>query len=108
MVTIFWLPIEDLNIIFLSVMSLVWCLWLAVYAVWRGVLSGRTHRLFWLGVLSGFLFFPISMLFILFKAGLHAHGFLDFSASQIVRLGWLTLVWILLGGGVGAFFKKGR
>lgn len=100
-VTFFWLPVEDVRIIYITVISVVWCFWLGFYAAWRGLLGKWRLRLFWLGIFSGLLFLPVSFMLILFKAGLHGHGFLDFSFYQIGRLALLTPVWAALGGVVG-------
>jgi hypothetical protein len=105
-ITFFWLPIEDITITFLVVVALGWCAWLGSWAAWRGLLLHSRRRLVWLGGGAGLLFFPLASAFILFKAGLHAHGFLDFSLFQITRLAWLTPVWVVVGGLVGGVVSR--
>jgi len=107
-VTFFWIPIEDVNMVWLTAIAVVWAAWLGVWATWRGVLAGWRWRLALLGAGAGLLFFPLAIAFILFKSGLHAHGFLDFSLYQISRLAWMTPVWMVFGGGAGAILTRFR
>jgi len=97
-ITLFWLPVEDVTTTYLTILSLAWCAWLGVWTYWRGWLTPKKLRMVWLGVFAGLCVFPVEITFILFKAGLHAHGFLDFSIYQIGRLAALIPLWLILGG----------
>ena len=104
--TLFWLPIEDTTTTYLVILSIAWCAWLGAWAAWRGWLAQKKSRLVWLGALAGLSVFPVELAFILFKAGLHAHGFLDFSIYQISRLARLIPLWCLLGSLLGAVITR--
>lgn len=100
--TLFWLPVEDTTLTWLGLLAAGWGVWLAGWvaervgyrvrglsAAWRRVLAGG---------LAGLLLPLAALLLVLVKAGLHGHGFLDFSFYQ---LGWLlvrTPLWVALGG----------
>lgn len=106
MFTLLWLPIEDVTTTYLVVLSVAWCAWLAALAAWRGWLAQKRWRIVWLGGLAGLCIFPVELAFIIFKAGIHAHGFLDFSLYQISRLARLTPLWCMLGGLLGAVISR--
>lgn len=65
------------------------------------MLAGWANRLAWLGGAAGLLYLPLAIVFILIKAGLHGHGFLDFSLFQVGRLVSYTPLWGALGASVG-------
>jgi hypothetical protein len=106
LVTIFWLPTEDVGSVFLTIISLVWCAWLGSWAAWRRAQAGQRWPPVWLGAGTGLIFFPVSLFFVLFKTGLHAHGFLEFSVYQITRLAWRALALGAIGGILGAFIGR--
>ena len=101
-VSIFWLPIEDTTLTMLGLISAGWGIWLAGWLFqpsWFQLtrLNGWQRNAIG-GGLSGFLLPLAALLLVLVKAGLHGHGFLDFSFYQ---LGWLlvrTPLWVGLGG----------
>ncbi len=104
MLTLAWLPKEDTDIIFITLLSLGWCLWIAFWLRDQDRFS-RLNKVL-MGAILGALFLPLALLLIFVKAGLHGHGFLDFSLTQITHLVPLTPVWMLFGGAAGAIFRK--
>ncbi len=103
--TLAWLPLEDTRTYFLTVLSLLWSVWTA------GWLSTRLRMRAWLtsggwafvmlGAAAGLLSAPAAFGLVIFKAGLHAHGFVDFSFSQLTQLLIRTPIWVAAGGVVG-------
>jgi hypothetical protein len=57
----------------------------------------------WLGLAA-----PVSALFLLvFKSGVHSHGFLEFPLSLLSRLLRQIPVWVLVGILFGFFIERG-
>ncbi|MEN8241899.1 MAG: hypothetical protein ABFS17_08255 [Chloroflexota bacterium] len=97
-ITFIWLPVEDRSILFLLLLSLVWSAWLAAWwLVSRQKSSAGLKVVLWAGAGGGMLVFPITILLTLIKAGLHDHGFLDFSSSQLTTIAKTIPLWIALG-----------
>jgi hypothetical protein len=98
---LFWLPVEDTRLLALGLLSACWAAWLGGWLETRGWFRSRVagvcHRRVLAGGLAGLLLPLAALLLVLLKAGLHGHGFLDFSFYQ---LGWLlarTPLWVGLG-----------
>jgi hypothetical protein len=102
--TLAWFPIEDTQTIYLTVLSLLWSAWMAGWLATRprvrGWLVGR-WRFPLLGAGPGLLTAPVALGLVLFKAGIHAHGFLDFSVYQLTGIFARTPIWVILGCVVG-------
>jgi len=101
-VTLFWLPMEDTTLTLLGLVSAGWGVWLAGWAVHRSwfrldALNGW-RRSVMAGGLSGLLLPAAGLGLVLVKAGLHGHGFLDFSFYQLEWLLVRTPLWVGLGG----------
>lgn len=100
--SIIWLPIEDTNSIFLILLSIGWG-FLALAALSQRFKSpARAFKLILIGAASGLVIPAAALSFVLIKAGLHRHGFLDFSTTQLFHILGAAPVWLLLGllGGV--------
>ena len=101
-ITFFWLPNEDTDLLMLVAVSTGWCVWLAGWLLYRlkNSLQIPWQRVLTVGI-GGLGLFPVALLLVTFKAGLHQHGFLDFSNFQLRRVFALTPFWcaggILLG-----------
>ena len=94
---IFWLPIEDTS--FVPGLVFAW-LWLAAGGIWwRYRLSGQGKpvKLISLGLVGGLLVSPLAVFLLLFKNALHAHGFPDFSFSELITVIYLTPIFVLIG-----------
>lgn len=99
--TLAWLPLEDTQTAYLTIFSLIWSAWVA------GWLSTRPKVRTWLGsgswafallgALAGLLSAPVALSLVVFKAGIHSHGFLDFSNYQLSRLFSRTPIWAVIG-----------
>jgi len=101
-VTLFWLPVEDTTLIALGLVSAAWVVWLAGWIDLRSWLRERLPDNVWRKVLAGGvagLLLPlVALLLVVLKAGLHGHGFLDFSFYQLGKLLVRTPIWVVLGG----------
>lgn len=97
-----WLPFEDTQIIFPAVLAVDLGIWLALRAwpSWIRLGDAAAAALTaaaWLGSLP-----LLAVLLMMFKSGLHGHGFGDFTASQVQLALLATPVCALLGGVLGA------
>lgn len=103
--TLAWLPLEDTHTVYLTTLSLLWSAWLAGWLAHRPKVrvwlrSGNwTNSL--LGAAAGLFSAPVALSLVIFKAGLHAHGFVDFSLNQLIQLLIRTPIWVLLGAVAG-------
>lgn len=103
--TLAWLPLEDTHTVYLTSLSLLWSTWLA------GWFSARPRVRAWLasggwafallGAAAGLFSAPAAVGLVIFKAGLHAHGFVDFSLTQLYQLLIRTPIWSVLGAAAG-------
>lgn len=103
-----WLPFEDTTIRFPVGLALGLGAWLALrprrlWSTLGGVLPAALFTAAWLGSLPA-----LALALMLFKGGLHAHGFPDFTLGQAGQLLRAVPVCALLGGvlGAGAYFVK--
>ena len=100
-VSLFWLPIEDTTLTMLGLISAGWGIWLAGWFLQREwfrrlALQHRVRQVLG-GGMAGLLL-PITAVFLaMIKAGLHGHGFLDFSFYQLDWLLVRTPLWVGLG-----------
>ena len=102
--TLAWLPIEDTNTLYLTILSIMWSAWTA------GWLASRPEGRDWLagqwrwallGAGVGLGTAPVALGLVLLKAGMHAHGFLDFSSYQMTGMLLCTPIWMVVGGLMG-------
>ena len=96
-VSLSWLQVEDLESKYVLGVSALWSAW---FAVWFSLNPNRKHGLRTLagaGLASGLAVAPFAILMTIFKGGIHAHGFLDLTNNQIIRVLRSTPVWGLLG-----------
>ena len=96
-ITFIWLPVEDQSILFLLLLSVGWSAWLAVWFFMRQNSSPVLKRFLWTGAGGGALVFPVAILLTVLKAGLHHHGFLDFSTTQLISIAKTVPLWVALG-----------
>lgn len=104
--TIIWMPIEDTNLLMMVAVSTGWCVWLSGWLRYRlnKFLHTPWRRVLATGI-GGFSLFPVVLLLVTFKAGLHQHGFLDFSNFQLRRVLALTPFWGVSGIFLSAFLE---
>ncbi len=99
--TLFWIPIEDTTLTGLRFVSAAWGIWLAGWSYQRGWLRIKRFDLRWQKALAGgsagLLMTLSALILVLIKAGLHGHGFLDFSFYQLEQMVYWTPVGVLLG-----------
>jgi len=91
-----WLPLEDVHIGAALTLAALFGLWLYGRLISEGRLSALAH-LGW-AALAGAVVPIMALVLMVFKSGLHAHGFSDFSVAQM--LGVLAHVPQALGVGV--------
>ena len=107
--TLAWLPVEDTQTLYLTVLSLLWSAWTAGWFATRprleGWLVGRWQFAL-LGAGAGLLTAPVALSLVLFKAGIHAHGFLDFSVFQLTGMLLRTPFWVVVGTLVGLVISR--
>jgi hypothetical protein len=98
-VSFIWLPVEDTTVAFLLAVALGWCAWAGVWAFQQAnrVDPISQGRLLAIGAIAGLAVSPMALILALLKAGLHGHGFLDFTNNQLVLIAKTTPGWILLG-----------
>lgn len=95
------LPREDVSMGPVIVYAVLWAIWFLL----RVFINQAPSIPIWQSFLRGALIAGAVPLFavclLLFKSGLHAHGFPEYSAQQLIALLWQT-PWWALGGAVGA------
>ena len=80
-----WLPIEEAYLWPANLLAAVACAWLALFLIYRRNLTAcRTYH-YWIGLTAGSLVIPLSFLLIFFKSALHAHGFMEFPLSLLLK-----------------------
>lgn len=104
-----WIPIEDLDINYVTGLGTGISTWLALrkfyalqeYKAWKGMIIS--------GGLWGLAVAPLTITMMVFKSGLHAHGFQDFPISQMTDVlrstPWWGLAGLVLGGVFGRIWK---
>jgi hypothetical protein len=97
LVTFIWLPFEDTTALFLLLLSVGWCILLAGWLANKFSQEVKIILSLFIGALSGLLIFPAALALALLKAGLHDHGFLDFSTSQLMGIARSTPIWMIIG-----------
>lgn len=111
-VTLFWLPVEDVLFSFISLLSAAWCLWFGGWLWVRfGDRWGTVFRGVAVGGVSGAVFFPVVVVLAVFKGGIHAHGFLDYSNFELEKLLSFTPATVLGGmilGGLLSIWLNNR
>lgn len=86
-VTFFWLPVEDIRYGFITLLAVIWCAWFGSWLWIRfGNRWGKLYRGVAVGGVSGAMFFPAVLILAALKAGIHAHGFLDYSNYELEQL----------------------
>ncbi len=104
-VTLLWLPIEDIDTTKLVLVAAGWAIWLGIKLANGTFLAAAPWRFVWIGILSGFTILVFVFALVLFKAGMHRHGFLDFSFWQLGRVVRQTPWWVLAGGLAGGMIE---
>jgi hypothetical protein len=98
-----WLPIEDTSTTYVIPLAIGVCAWLAVRAFLRIGLQLHYHIL--IGALAGLAVAPLAAFLMIFKSGLHAHGFPDFTLEQLWAVLLTSPYWgsagLILGALVG-------
>jgi hypothetical protein len=102
-----WLPFEDRSVNWALSFAGGISLWGATrFLVDRQTVGWRLLvRHAWVGTLAGLAVAPLALLLMVFKSGVHAHGFPDFTYDQMQTVLLRTPVWtssgLLLGLGSG-------
>jgi hypothetical protein len=101
-----WLPIEDTNVVFVLLLSAGFCSWIA--ARWCQAVDRSTSpsRAVLVGAVLGLAVTPFALILVVVKAGVHAHGFVDFTNEQLILILKSTPIWVLLGASVGRVLLK--
>jgi hypothetical protein len=81
-----WLPIEDTSTAYVVPLAAGVCVWLAARAVIKR--DSQLGRYLIIGALAGLAVAPLAVFLMVFKSGLHAHGFADFTLEQL----WAVLL----------------
>jgi hypothetical protein len=92
-----WLPIEDTNIVLVLSLSAGFCAWIAFWRNRTPMRTGRPPRLLLTGGMYGLAVTPLALILVVVKAGIHAHGFVDFTNEQLILIIKSTPLWVLLG-----------
>jgi hypothetical protein len=106
-----WLPFEDTHTRYALLLAAGLSAWLGLR---YGVRFAARRYLFGyalLGVLVGLAVAPVALALMAVKVGLHAHGFSDFTLSQILAIFESAPWWALAGGiagGLGGFLSQGQ
>jgi len=96
--TFFWLPKEDVGTVFVSILAASWSVWIGGW-LWGRFANrwGVVFRGAAIGGVSGAIFFPAALILVVIKAGIHDHGFLDYSNYELETLLAYTS-WMVSGG----------
>jgi hypothetical protein len=97
-----WLPFEDTGILFPAVLALDLGIWLGLrgWPLWiklGDVAAAALSAAAWLGSLP-----LLAVGLMMFKGGLHGHGFGDFTASQVQMALFAAPIFVLAGAVLGA------
>lgn len=95
--TFLWIQVEDTTVILPLAFSASWCLWAAVRWNASRPRPRKDNGLLWCSALSGLAVTPLAFVFILLKAGVHDHGFLDLTEAQLKLIAKTTPAWVGLG-----------
>jgi hypothetical protein len=98
-VSFIWLPVEDTSVACILPLSAGWCALCGAWLYHRAnqQLPAGPGGLLVIGLVSGLTVSPLAWLFALLKAGLHGHGFLDFTNNQLIFIAETTPGWMILG-----------
>jgi hypothetical protein len=111
---LFWLPVEDRNERTAQLLGILLCLVLALYLIFRNSehpCKRIFRRYLVIGTLAGTGVSILTLSLMIFKGGLHGHGFPDYTITQFANVFRLTPVWALLGtlsGLSGALWQRSR
>lgn len=97
--SLLWLPAEDVHAGMPLGLAAGYCAW-GAWALWarRGWRGGRLVAL---GAATGLAAAPLAAVLMVFKSGLHAHGFPDFGPRQLLEMLATTPAWAAAGGLAG-------
>ncbi len=90
-----WLPIEDVGLSFVVALSAASCAWIGLRLLVTRTAGLSRHII--VGALAGLAVSPLAIFLMVFKSGLHAHGFPDFAPMQM-RSVLNTTPWFILAG----------
>jgi hypothetical protein len=102
---LFWLPIEDTSIRAPLLLAAAASTLLALHTYYRlrsGRSRGAAGGTIVLAGLAGLAVGPLAVLLMVFKSGLHGHGFPDFSPAELLQVLQDTPRWTLAGLLIGA------
>ncbi|TAK13608.1 MAG: hypothetical protein EPO32_04765 [Anaerolineae bacterium] len=97
---LFWLPLEDVTPNAALGLAGGLCVWGAVG--WTARRDVPPARWPWLGLVAGLALAPLAAGLLVFKSGLHSHGFPDFGPRQLLDLLAGMPAWGLGGALAGA------
>lgn len=92
-----WLPIEDTNIAAPLALGVLGAAWLYVRFVVSEQNASKKWKTWAQGTLIGGTAIPLAALLMIFKSGVHDHGFPDFPLSDFVDLLSLLPIGLALG-----------
>ncbi len=96
---ILWLPIEDVNVRYVLILSIAIDTWWATRFIVK--LSPdqprfTVHHII-VGMLAGFAVSPLALFLMVFKSGLHGHGSPDFDLRQMREVMTRAPIWVVAG-----------
>jgi NADH:ubiquinone oxidoreductase subunit 6 (subunit J) len=91
----FWLPIEDVTYTAVVILAAAVCFWFVLWYINKRNMTSTKFA--WLGFIGGLMVGLISLLFMIFKIGLHNHNAPDFTLNQLLKLLFLSPVFGLCG-----------
>lgn len=96
-----WLQIEDVEVTYVIGLAAAGCGWLGMRYGYKKMPRLNVGNYKWIGMVFGIGVAPLAAFLMVFKGGLHAHGFQDFAMVQMLGVLRTTPVWGLVGMGLG-------
>lgn len=94
--TFTWFPVEDRSVVFVLALSAGWCAW-AAFWLYRKIDQPVLMSVLFGGAAAGLAVPTAALILTVLKAGIHGHGFVDFTNQQLNFIGYSTPAWIVLG-----------
>lgn len=102
-----WLPFEDTNVV-VPLLSAIWAsVWLVILLARRQEKVRSNRRFTLLGLLLGMGIPILAVLFMVFKTGIHAHGFSEYGANQFLFVLSIIPFSAVLGVVFGLLYLRG-
>ncbi|MDH5505884.1 MAG: hypothetical protein OEZ02_01535 [Anaerolineae bacterium] len=100
-----WLPLEDVHLGFVVALAAAASLYLAANLIVTRRIRHTQLRFWALWLFTGLVGPLLAVFLMVFKGGLHAHGFADFAAAQIYAVLSAAPWWLLAGLAFGVIWK---